>query len=266
MENKVKEITETLVGSAKKQAAELAKEQSANGSLAMPQPLAYVECKNDDGEEFVLAILVDLSRGSLERLMRATVLQFCVLYEDLFVVDIYQSAHVFSSFASVVNTDAFRQETEEQVALVIGDGFQSVKKRIESEGIRMANPFIVPSKVQLQTIRLMDTCTLSVAGEVFEGIEGLMDYLCSQNENSRPYILNRSERFPCFDAEDYATEHRFYRNFLICKDKHEAAKRAKQLESLPSGTNFCLVNDELPKEMRPMVYYMDESMTMTVAL
>ena len=101
--------------------------------------------------------------------------------------------------------------------------------------------------------------------EVPHTIEGLKEYVREQTDSSQPYILDRCQRFPCFDAEDYANEYRFYRNFLVCRDKQEANRKAKQMEKLPHFSDFCLVTNELPDTMRPMVYYKDETMEMTLA-
>ena len=124
---------------------------------------------------------------------------------------------------------------------------------------------IVPDNVQMDFRQIPSDCTLSICGVVFEGIDAIKDYWLSQTDSSQPYIIERSKRFPCFDSEDYATEWRFYRNFLICHSKQEADKKAKDMEQLRESSNFCLVNKNLPADMRPMVYYMDESTSMILA-
>lgn len=98
-----------------------------------------------------------------------------------------------------------------------------------------------------------------------QGIDAIKDYWLSQTDSSQPYIIERSQRFPCFDAEDYATEWRFYRNFLICHSKQEADKKTKDMKQLRENSNFCLVNKNLPADMRPIVYYEDESTSMLLA-
>ena len=60
-------------------------------------------------------------------------------------------------------------------------------------------------------------------------------------------------------------EHRFFRNYLICCDKQDADAKAEALEQRPQSGDFCLVSDSLPDDMRPMVYYRDESGTMLLA-
>lgn len=179
----------------------------------------------------------------------------------------YTSVNSFSRFDDMVSTDSFQKETQAKVEKVINDEFKSVKKCIEDDGICNVDPLLVPEAVQHKLLRLADNCSLSILGHVFEGAEGLKDYVREQSDSSRPYILDRCQRFPCFDAEDYANEYRFYRNFLVCRDKQEADKnkKTKQMEQLSHFSDFCLVSNDLPDSMRPMVYYKDESMSMMLA-
>lgn len=264
MEEHVKQITDMLVDSAKAQAAVLAKELNENGQLSLPQQLAGIRCTNDDGDTFIVVIGLDLSRSTLARQIGATNILFYVFHDDKYVVEHYTS-HSFGRFDETVGTDAFRQETKKLVTKVIIDEFKSVKVRIDVEGICNIDTLLVPEKVQRKVLCLADNCTLSIQGKTFEGAEGLKEYVREQTDSSQPYILDRCQRFPCFDAEDYANEYRFYRNFLVCRDKQEANRKAKQMEKLPHFSDFCLVTNELPDTMRPMVYYKDETMEMTLA-
>ena len=151
------------------------------------------------------------------------------------------------------------------VGITGSDDLMALKQLRACEGSSVLVQVVVPKKSQHEVLKLMDFCMLSIRGHVFAGIEGLMKYWHEQTESSEPYILDRCQRFPCFYAEDFVNEHRFYRNFLICNNKKEADKNAEQMKQLPNSSNFCLVNNNLPDEMRPMVYYMDENMTMLLA-
>lgn len=264
MEDQVKQMTDMLVDSAREQTVVLAKELEENGQLSLPQQLAGVQYTNDDGEDYYIIIGLDLSRSTLARQLGATKILFYVFYDDKFIVEHY-SSHLFGRFDESVNTEAFRQETKKLVVKIISDDCKTIKKRIEEEGISNIDPLLIPKNVQRKVLRLADNCTLSILGQTFEGAEGLKDYVREQTDSSQPYILDRCQLFPCFDAEDYANEYRFYRNFLICCDKQEADNKAKQMEQLSHFSNFCLVSSELPDDMRPMVYYADESMTLMLA-
>lgn len=264
MEDQVKQITDMLVDSAREQAAVLAKELESNGQLSLPQQLAGVQYTNDDGEDYYLVIGLDLSRSTLARQLGVTNILFYVFHDDKFVVEHYTS-HLFGRFDETVCTEDFRQETKKLVMKIISDDCKTTRKRIEEDGISNADPLLVPEIVQRKVLCLPDNCTLSILGQTFEGAEGLKDYIREQTDSSQPYILDRCQRFPCFDAEDYANEFRFYRNFLVCHDKQEADDKAKQMEQLSHFSDFCLVSNELPDDMRPMVYYADESMTLMLA-
>ena len=106
---------------------------------------------------------------------------------------------------------------------------------------------------------------VSILGVVFEGIDSILDYVCNQTDNSQPYIVSCCERFPCFDDEDYATESRYYRNYLFCRSKQEADQKVWKMKELPEKSNFCLVRTKLPADMRPMVYYEDEDTSFLLA-
>lgn len=264
MKDQVKQITDMLVDSAREQTAVLAKELEEKGRLSLPQQLAGVQYTNGDGEDFYIVIGLDLSRSTLARQLGATIVLFYVFHDDKFAVEHYTS-HFFCRFDDTVGSEAFRQETKELVMKIICDDCKMIKKRIEEEGISNVDLLLVPEIVQRKVLCLPDNCTLSILGQTFEGVEGLKDYVREQTDSSQPYILDCCQRFPCFDAEDYANECRFYRNFLVCHDKREAERRSNQMERLSYFSDFCLVTNELSDDMRPMLYYEDESMTMMLA-
>lgn len=137
---------------------------------------------------------------------------------------------------------------------------------IEEEVTVKPEPFIVPGEFQNQVVELPCDTPLSVFGHVLDGIDGIRAYCYQeQGDDSQPYIIDRCKQFPCFDAYDRMYEHRFFRNYLICRDKRDADGKAEALEQLPHSGDFCLVSERLPEDMRPMVYYRDESETLKIA-
>lgn len=264
MEELVKKIVDSLIGQAKVKAGELAEQLETEGQIAVPQPLAEESWTNSRREEFTVVIMLNLPQSEFGRQLGRTILQLYTVYDDKYVIDNYM-AGLFDFFADTIPTEKFRKETERRIEeLTAGDG-RGMKIRIDDMGICAIQSLIVPDKVQMDLRRIPWGCTLSIGGVVFEGIEALMDYWRNQTDDSQPYIIDRSRLFPCFDAEDYATERRFYRNFLICHSKQEAEEKAQRIEQLPGRTNFCLVNNNLPADLRPMVYYEDESTSMILA-
>ena len=117
----------------------------------------------------------------------------------------------------------------------------------------------------MKLIRLPMECTISIGGVAFDGIDSIRAYMRNQTDSSQPYIVDKCKLFPCFDSEDYANENRFYRNYFFFRSKQEADEKAPKIANLQSSGNCCLANDSLPADMRPMVYYMDESTTMLLA-
>jgi len=264
MEELVKKIVDSLIEQAKVKARELAEQLETEGQIAVPQPLAEETWSNSRGEEFTVVIMLNLPQSEFGRQLGRAILQLYTVYDDKYVLNNYM-AGLFGFFADTVSSEEFRKETEKRIKELTADDGRGMKILIGDMGTCAIQSLIVPDKVQMDLRRIPWGCTLSIGGVVFEGIEALMDYWRNQTDDSQPYIIDRSRLFPCFDAEDYATERRFYRNFLICHSKQEADKKAKNMEQLRGRSNFCLVNNDLPADLRPMVYYEDESTSMILA-
>ena len=264
MEDLVKKLIDSLIEQAKTEVRTLEEQLEAEGQIAVPQPLAEETWSNSKGEEFGLVIMLDLAQSAIGKKAGMTSLQFYTVYDGKFVKDYYM-AGMFGSFADAVASEEFRTETEKFVGrLVAGDG-SGMKTRISKLGTCDILSLIVPDSVQMELRQIPEDCTLSICGVAFEGIDAIKDYWRNQTDSSQPYIIERSHRFPCFDASDYAYENRFFWNFLICHSKQEADKKVKSVEQLEESSNFCLVNKNLPADMRPMVYYEDESTSMLLA-
>ena len=264
MEESVKMLIDSLIEQAKTEAKKLAEQLEAEGQIAVPQPLAEGVWNNSKGEEFGLVIMLDLAQSAIGKKMGKTSLQLYTVYDGKFVIDYYM-AGMFGSFADAVASGEFRKETENFIErLVAGDG-SGMKTRISKLGTCDIISLIVPDSVQMDLRQIPSICTLSICGVVFEGIDAIKDYWRNQTDGSKPYIIERSQRFPCFDASDYAYENRFFWNLLICHSKQEADKKAKSMKQLEESSNFRLVNKDLPTDMRPMVYYEDDSTSMILA-
>lgn len=118
--------------------------------------------------------------------------------------------------------------------------------------------FWVESNDDAQIVRLSKNCALHIMEHTFHGIEEIMSW-----KGERPVILERSKLFPCFDSYDYANENRFYRHFLFCKDNADADDKRKDFDAIPRGYG-CLIDRRYPEYLRPLVFYSDESDTMTL--
>lgn len=105
---------------------------------------------------------------------------------------------------------------------------------------------------------------IEILGHVYHGIQDVKNQC--QSDSGPLVILENSQRFPCFDYEDYATETRFFRNFLFCKSNEEAARKGDILRKCEvRAANYCLIGEEMSEEMLPMVYYEDEKKELVIA-
>ena len=264
MEESVKKLIDTMIDKARNEANKLAAQYEAEGQLALPQPLAIGEWHNSNGEEFAFAITLDLSTTDYGRAVGLTTLKLYSFYGEKFIIDSFKASS-FTPFEETVSSDEFRKETERMIDELTADDGVSLRTRIDTSGILAEYSLVIPESAQMDLQRLPSNCTLSVFGEDFEGVEGIKDYVRRQTDNSRPYIIDFCRRFPCFDAEDYATERRFYRNFLFCRSKAEAEEKARKMTKLTSSGRDCLVSNDLDPVLRPMVYFEDESPSMLLA-
>ena len=264
MEDSVKKFIGDMIDRAKVEAGKLAEAYEAEGQITLPHILAEGEWSNSKGETFGVAIVLNQSQSDIGRLLGKTSLQLYTLYDEKFVTNDY-NAGMFSPFDDTVSSEDFRAETESYMEKLISDDGKWMRARIATEGTFNTTSFIVPEIVQMELRKLQSDCTLSVSGVVLEGIDAIKDYVRTQTDSSKPYIIELSQRFPCFDAEDYATEWRFYRNYFIYSSKQEADMNAKKMTQLKEGCNYCFANGNLPAAMRPMVYYCDQSTSMVLA-
>lgn len=259
----MKKLIDSMIDQAQVKAGELAEHLKAGGQVALPQLLAKENWTNGKGEEFRLIIMLKLLRSDVGRQIGLTSFRIHTIYDGMFVTDYYVMS---GSFADNISSDEFRKKTERFVMRLKNDDGSKMKTKINNQGVNAIRVLEVPDSVQMDFGRLPADCTLSIFGKIFEGIETIKDYWRNQTDSSRPYIIERSERFPCFDSSDYAYENRYFWNFLICRSKREADRKAKDLAQLQVvGGNFRLVSENLPTNMRPMVYFEDESTSMLLA-
>lgn len=118
----------------------------------------------------------------------------------------------------------------------------------------------------MKTIITRQPCNkdIEILGHVYHGIQDIRNQC--QRDSGALVILQNSELFPCFDIDDYATETRFFRNFLFCKSNEEAARKGYIFRKGEiRGVNYCLIGEDMPEEMLPMVYYEDESKEVMIA-
>ncbi len=105
----------------------------------------------------------------------------------------------------------------------------------------------------MKTIK--NTSSFSVLGVEFKNIREVI--FCSINGNAKEgvYIGRDSKGYPCFDAEDYASEDRCYWNFVFAKSQEELDARLAELKRRQAECNYCKFSEALA----PMVYWEGDS-------
>ena len=116
--------------------------------------------------------------------------------------------------------------------------------------------FCVESGEESKIVRLDKDCKIHIMGHTFHGIEDILSW-----KGTEPTILQKSKLFPCFDSYDYASENRFYHNILFCKDEEDANEKMPVYDAIPRGYG-CVIGRRYPENLRPLVYYADESSEM----
>lgn len=104
-------------------------------------------------------------------------------------------------------------------------------------------------------IRLPRDAEFTVKGHVYRGVNDLK----RQANIPDSSVIDRSHLFPCFDSSDYMYENRYFHNFWFCKQDPEMSE---QITLLRDQGGHCFLNENLPQEALPMVYYADEEKTL----
>ena len=133
-----------------------------------------------------------------------------------------------------------------------------LEEKLSGAKLVETDEFYVVSGEESKIVKLNKNCKLNVMGHTFQGIEDIMSW-----EGTKPMILEKSKLFPCFDSYDYASENRFYHNYLFCKDEADANEKKPVYDAIPRGYG-CVIDRKYPEHLRPLVYYADESNEMTV--
>ena len=101
----------------------------------------------------------------------------------------------------------------------------------------------------MKTIK--NTSSFTVLGVKFKNIHEVI--VCSAIGVAKEgiYVGRDCKRHPCFDAEDYASEDRFYWNFVFAKSQEGLDARLAELKKTSPQSNYCKFSNALA----PMVYW-----------
>lgn len=93
---------------------------------------------------------------------------------------------------------------------------------------------------------------ISVLGARFEGIDEIVRCAYHNEPKDGVYVGEDSEHYPCFDSEDYATETRYYWNFVFATSEGEMQEKLAKLKEMHTlGANYY----KLTEELAPMAYW-----------
>lgn len=93
---------------------------------------------------------------------------------------------------------------------------------------------------------------IQVCGVTFDGVNDIIQHALKGISKEGVYVGEESQRYPCFDSEDYASENRYYWNFVFAKSEYELKDKMQKLKAMPViGSNFKKLNNEL----HPMGYW-----------
>jgi len=102
----------------------------------------------------------------------------------------------------------------------------------------------------MKTIR--NTDLIRVYGVTFENIREVIRYAVKAEPKDGVYVGEDSKLYPCFDSYDYASENRFYWNFVFATSKEELEKKLALLKNSDVvGTNY----NKFTADLAPMAYW-----------
>ena len=94
-----------------------------------------------------------------------------------------------------------------------------------------------------------------VLGTQFDDIYEVVQCACKCTPKDGVYVGEDSEHYPCFDFEDYASETRFYWNFVFATSKSELEKKLKVLKEMSGRGNY----NKFTEFLAPMAHWDGDS-------
>lgn len=105
----------------------------------------------------------------------------------------------------------------------------------------------------MKTIK--DTDSFYVLGVKFESIHEAIACSALGVAKDGIYVGTDCERYPCFDAEDYASEDRCFWNIVFAKSQEELDAKLTELKRISPQGNYRKFSEALT----PMVYWAGDS-------
>lgn len=145
------------------------------------------------------------------------------------------------------------------VMKLLADESPTLKKYVDMLMLRNNMIELKDNLADFNITRLPITSKIVINKVTYNGAKDLE----SASQNIKEDVSNRWKSFPCFDSYDYANENRCYNNYCFCSKNSQTWQRIMELK--PQRHNFCLVGENMPKDVLPMVYMNDAEKTMLLA-
>ena len=99
---------------------------------------------------------------------------------------------------------------------------------------------------------ISNTGPIRVYGVTFENIREVIRHAVKEEPKNGVYVGEDSKLYPCFDSYDYASENRFYWNFVFATSKEELEKKLALLKKSDDvGMNY----NKFTADLAPMAYW-----------
>ena len=121
---------------------------------------------------------------------------------------------------------------------------------------------------------------VEILGHIFHGLDDIKAYVemtLYENDRSKESARHGSPEkcgdvhvgevrmsYPCFDSSDYDCENRSYQNYIVRKEAISVDELWK-VKNLPTSGNFKMIDEQMPIDVLPMVYYQGDGGCMLVA-
>ena len=105
---------------------------------------------------------------------------------------------------------------------------------------------------------------VDVATTISSAVDGFLEDDIIAREGL--HVAKIWERYPCFDFEDSLYENRKYQNFYFSMEEFTAQRVMDIVKRSRRGIDAQLVNEDMPPEFAPAIYYRGEGEWMYLAI
>ncbi len=103
--------------------------------------------------------------------------------------------------------------------------------------------------------QLKNNETIEVLGALFNGVKDMIEHARKRIPKDGVYVGEDSQRYPCFDSEDYMYEERYFTNLVFANSLDEIDKKLHILKQVERYSNY----NKLSSELHPMAYWQGDT-------